>query len=275
MIWLLLLLGCAGTVVGNRLDRRDSQLPTYAAVAITYSSCTTELLTTKLAVSPVTEFDRVFLDWDGLGSITPTTSYITTSMDIIMSTLTTFGVQLINPSDLPPIGLASRSAVAQPHNCLRATTTVDYRQACETGKDYEKENEWSIKCGELNPCCYDCLHFDVKCIFGYCDDRDYLLCFNGVKYYEGGGTGVDSQYHLSYPTMALSEYTQIPTTGTYPKQPIATATTDPTASVTGSAEESLAATSTGSAETDDGEKLSCLAMWAASLVAAIMAILVL
>lgn len=278
MMWLLLLLfGCALVVRGEPVlhHRDDAEDKTPRNILLmTYSSCTTAEDLTHLALPPVTTMAAMYLPADMESTIKPTSVYTTSSSDHYRSTMSTFPIAVYDPSDLPAIKLAKISAMFQPRTCLRATTSVDYRPACQTGYDFRMEDDRGFSCGKLNPCCYDCAPYNKFCIMN-CPRDFFLRCNNGVDYFDGGVTSVDSMYTESFPTMAFSDWSEISTTTSSFSWYFPTPTTDPTASAAGPAADPPATTSTGSAETDGGEKLNGLTAWTASLVAAIAGILAL
>ncbi|KAK2790990.1 hypothetical protein FQN53_007177 [Emmonsiellopsis sp. PD_33] len=186
----------------------ETELPSWDPyVPLTYSQCSDSTYkdsepttftvadkTTQVLVNGIAR--RVIAD------MTPLTVYETTDK----ANPTGHTIALLNPSDIDPIQLASVSAQFQPRTCATATTTIDYRQACKTGKKYEMPTgvPASYDCGEMNPCCFGCKEYRWTCLMncaGVPDGQKFYRCADGVDYYPFGGPPVTTRADGAVVTM--------------------------------------------------------------------------
>lgn len=111
----------------------------------------------------------------------PTTSATTSTYDPTRS-LQPVVYEWVDPSEINSVDLAAASFSAQPDDCVAATATVDYREACAnpsqgTGGGFIVTYTPDFECGELNPCCHGCEGY------GYKDSDDYSIFGGTVEFY--------------------------------------------------------------------------------------------
>lgn len=214
--------------VGEPISSQSTALNTEHAVLVTYSLCTntsTSTLSTNthgtvvyLAVPPVTKTIPIPLPSNVAETLTPTATQAMEVLNLNPDPTST-QVAILNPTDVDPIEFAYLSDVYQPKGCVVQTVTsaIDYRNACKNGPEARKPQNSEVKmsCGELNPCCFDCILHQRDC-----DDEsacglphvsdgygDYGFCADGYTYYSGGATKTDRRFTEDAPTMTAGEWT--------------------------------------------------------------------
>jgi hypothetical protein len=181
-----------------------SSTSTLYGVPITYSRCTSRVDDSSVAVPPFSTtpiYVRVPPD------ISPLTRYTTTS-HLFGNVTSTYPVVIAHPTDVDPVEYASFSSAYQPVSCLAATTSVDYRNACEFGPVSRRNPSSDISCGEMNPCCFDCREKMVTCVRncdGY-DFRDFRDCTDGRRYYADSEPSIHEIYTLDPPKETVGEW---------------------------------------------------------------------
>ncbi|PGH21418.1 hypothetical protein AJ80_03209 [Polytolypa hystricis UAMH7299] len=152
------------------------------AVVITYSRCTSTVSRSQVDLPAITKTVPVYPSDDA--GLTPISTY-TAEVTFFDASATTSPVAIVQPADVDPIEFAYQSNHYQPSHCLLAVASklINYRDACETGPSDRKPRDPGYKCGDLNPCCFDC-SIMVRARDGWAD------CADGIRYWSDGDTQI-------------------------------------------------------------------------------------
>lgn len=213
------------TGAGKPIQTESGSSSTRLLVPVTYSKCTTYSSGTDYAIPPITKSPVIYLTPPVAAKMSVLSTFVSHEYKTYYTATSTYEVAVIDPAGLDPVDFASLSSVAQPFSCLTATATVDYRHACEVGSTARMEGRG---CGELNPCCYDCLRLKWQCFGGRCTQKHvgetFQRCADGVDYYSGNVTEVDEKYTKALPKKTKGDWSGVSATEGNPNEPTETKT---------------------------------------------------